>query len=46
MSTGGQHFYRSASPKNNKFYEKSLSFKSKNKNKIKDFKCLNHDDNG
>jgi hypothetical protein len=40
----GQNFYRSTSPKNTKYYEKSLSYKSKSKNKTKDLKCLNHDD--
>ena len=39
----GQNFYRSSSPKNSKFYEKSLSFKSKSKNKLQNIKCLNHD---
>lgn len=35
------NFYRSTSPKNTKYYDKSLSFKSKSK--TKDLKCLNHD---
>lgn len=36
------NFYRSASPKMGaNYYEKSLNFK--NKNKVKDLKCLNHD---
>lgn len=41
VNSTGNNFFRSASPKNNKYYEKSLSFKSKNK--TKELKCLNHD---
>lgn len=36
------NFERMTSPKNSQFYERSLSFKTKSKNKVKDLKCLNH----
>ncbi len=42
-SLTSQHFYRSSSPKHSKFYEKSLSFKSKSKNKPSNLKCINHE---
>ena len=41
LKSTGNNYYRSASPKNSKYYEKSLTFKSKAS--MKDLKCLNHE---